>query len=445
MIKKLHLIIATFSFVGCAENPTTPMKPFENQRTYDIPGDKVIDLLGKGLPSFLAATSATPPKIEVKHDDTGVALIITNYKPKDDSYTQCFIAGEGLGSAVKRKNGLDHGVIAITLIPRAKGTVVRVLSAFDENHSVTAPGKVIGYVASPYGSGVVRDATMVDVGSHCYSTGIIQRSIFNMIQSKETSQGKSVNEIGETLVLDEEFNVGNDADGDGFKRYASRVKGYSEAQRKNLVNSTMNPQALFSARDANSLGVLYAKGLIVPKNEATAFKLFEKAATTESIGEPDGTTAARYNLGIMYEKGLGTIKNEPKALEFTQLAGGNNWPRGQVKLGYVYAKGLLGLKKDENKAAKLFTQVAVKHPQEGSYFVALRNLGYMYAQGLGVKSNDIVAYVCYKKIAFEGEAKAQKASDIIRVRMTEDQINEANSYLDNHTKFAQYLENNLYL
>jgi len=99
----------------------------------------------------------------------------------------------------------------------------------------------------------------------------------------------------------------------------------------------MNPRFSFSARDANNLGILYAKGLIVPKNEATAFKLFEKAAITESIGESNGTTAARFNLGIMYEKGLGTSKNEAKALEFTQLAGGNDWPRGQTKLGYLYA------------------------------------------------------------------------------------------------------------
>lgn len=442
MIKKICLIITTFSFIGCAGNPTEVMKPYENQRTYDIPGDKIIDMLGKGLPNFLTTTSATPPKIEVKHDETGVALIITNYKPKDDRYTQCFIADGG--GLLNRKNGLDHGVIAITLIPGSGGTIVRVLSAFNENHSVTAPGKVIGYVSSPYGGGVVRGTTTVDLGSHCYSTGIIQRSIFDLIQSKGVSQGKSVSDLGEALVLDEEFNVLVDGDGD-FKRYASSIKGYNEVQRKNLIKNTMNPQFIFSARNANTLGVMYAKGLIVSKNETAAFKLFEKAATAESIGEPDGTTAARFNLGIMYEKGLGTSKNEAKALEFTQLAGGNDWPRGQTKLGYLYAKGLLGLKKDETKAVKLFTQVVIKHPQEGSYFVALRNLGYMYAQGLGVKKNDVVAYVCYKTIAFQGEAKTQKASDIIRARMTDDQINEANSYLDSHTKFGKYIENSLYL
>lgn len=442
MIKKLCLIITTFSLVGCADNPTTPMKPFENQRTYDIPGDKIIDMLAKGLPNFLMTTSVTPPKIEAKRDETGVALIVTNYKPKDDSYTQCFIADGG--GLLNRRNGLDHGVIAITLIPGSRGTIVRVLSAFDENHSVTAPGKVVGYVSSPYGGGVVRDTTTVDLGSHCYSTGIIQRSIFDLIQSKEMSQGRSVSDIGETLVLDEEFNISNDADNKGFKRYVSRVKGYNEAQRNNLVKITMNARFSFSARDANNLGILYAKGLIVPKNVATAFKLFEKAATSESIGEPDGTTAARYNLAIMYEKGWGTTKNEAKALEFAELAGGNDWPRGQTKLGYLHAKGLLGLKKDETKAAKLFTQVVVKHPQDDSYFIALRNLGYMYAQGLGVQNNDIVAYVCYKTIAFEGEAKAQKTADIIRARMTDDQINEANSYLDSHPKFEKYLASNLY-
>lgn len=179
MFKRICLIITASGFIGCAGNPTEVMKPYENQRTYDISGDKIIDMLGKGLPNFLSTTSATPPKIEVKHDETGVALIITNYKPKDDSYTQCFIANGG--GLLNRKNGLDHGVIAITLIPGPGGTIVRVLSAFDENHSVTAPGKVIAYVSSPYGGGVVRGTTTVDLGSHCYSTGIIQRSIFDLI------------------------------------------------------------------------------------------------------------------------------------------------------------------------------------------------------------------------------------------------------------------------
>jgi len=69
----------------------------------------------------------------------------------------------------------------------------------------------------------------------------------------------------------------------------------------------------------------------------------------------------------------------------------------------------------------------------------------MYAQGLGVKKNDVAAYVCYKIIAYQGEAKAQKASDIIRAGMTDGQINEAGIYLNSDSKFAKYLENSLYL
>ncbi|MGB7814905.1 MAG: tetratricopeptide repeat protein [Methylotenera sp.] len=449
MIKKLCLSITVVSFIGCTGNPTvSSIKPFDKQRVYDIPGDKIIDQLGKALPNFLLSTSSTATKLNVERDETGVGLIITQYKPKDDSFTECYVPNGG--GLMNRKNGLNYGIIAIVLTPGQKGTTVQIKSTFNENRSVEVPGKVIGHVSTAYGGGTLRGPNeTANIGSSCYSTGIIERSIFDMIQTKTSGAGKADASLDEALVADDSFWFLPEYQ----KRYMESARGKGEAHFKDLVKSIMKPKYdfNFSANDANSLGMMYAEGVMVPKNYATAFKLFEKGATTRSVGQSDGTVACSHNLGFMYEKGIGTAKNDTKALDLYQQT--QNYARGQNKLGYLYAKGLLGLKKDEAKAAKLFTQVVAEGQgrDDKSYFIALRNLGYMYANGLGAKKNDVAAYTCYRKVALgDSDAKAQKAADVIRARMTDKQIQETNEFLKGDEYFANkyfnaYLEKSLYL
>ena len=113
-----------------------------------------------------------------------MALKITNYKPKDSSFTECTIASNG--GWANKWNGLDHGEIYIFLIPPGREqnyesapTNVKIFSKFDERYYAQVPGDVVGYV----GGYAVQGDAWVDKGSHCYSTGIIERSIFDLIQS----------------------------------------------------------------------------------------------------------------------------------------------------------------------------------------------------------------------------------------------------------------------
>ena len=183
MNRKLNIVIIAINFTTCSCAPFIPPK-IENQRPFDLSATQIIDMLGKSLPIFLEATSSKTPKIEVKKVQAspgkpGVALIITNYKPNDSSFTECTIANNGGWANIW--NGLDHGVIGIVLTPMgSKATYVEINSGFHENYSVRVPGEVVGYV----GGYAVQGTDWVDKGSHCYSTGIIERSIFDLIQSK---------------------------------------------------------------------------------------------------------------------------------------------------------------------------------------------------------------------------------------------------------------------
>lgn len=437
MLQKYILLVMVLGITGCAGD-SFKESAYENRRAYDMPAEHIVDTLQEKLPAFLKATSDKPPFVQVKRDDTGVLLLMP-YKPKDSSYTQCFVAkGRPWGS---KTLGLEYGVIAVVLTPGAKGTLVRIKSAFDENRTATVAGKVVGHVSSPYGTGVVRDTKEIDIGSHCYSTGVIERSIFDLVESGQAVRTKVTDQLDEALVLNEEFFLNGSGDG-SLESYMERVRTFDASRLNNAVNSTMNPRVHFSARTANNLGILHAKGQIFSKNEKTAFRLFEKAATADSPGEPDGKNAATGNLSIMYARGFGTVKNEAKALELLKSAARYDLD-AQTRLGFFQAKGMLGLEKDELKAAQLFGQVVMQKSPK-SQPIALRNLGYMFASGMGVKQNNIAAYTCYKLLAFGGEAKAQRAADVVRARLAESEILEANVYLNSDAKFKNYLLKNLY-
>lgn len=186
MAKKLIIIISTISISACLSTPFTPPKII-NQKTFDLSTPQIIDILEKKLPVLLASTSSKTPKIETKKyveispGNTGSALIVTNYKPNDSSLTECTIANNGGWANVW--NGLDHGMIGIVLTPHGYGsnaTRVQINSSFHENYSVKVPGEVVGYVRGY----AVQGTEWVDKASHCYSTGIIERSVFDLIQSK---------------------------------------------------------------------------------------------------------------------------------------------------------------------------------------------------------------------------------------------------------------------
>ncbi len=440
MIKKFTACILTVLISGCANRPVDAplnIKPFENQKTYDLPTNKVIDELGPKLDSYLKSTSATSPKIEVRNvsdefrDNKKRFLILaTDYSPKDSKLTVCR-GGRFWGDG---DNGLDHGVLGVILTAvNQSTTMVEVKTAFIENNNIEVRGKAIGYVRTPSGyTATVHKNENVDVGSHCYSTGEIEQTILGFIKHNPVAAENQQYRVEDRYAAD-------------INAYRNKInyliKEHNEAEIRQFATNLVTlefPPMDDELKEMNVLGVVFASGIHVKKDDAFAFKLFSKAVFTKNGQIRPESMDAVYNLGMMHESGRGTAKNTAKALEFYQTSAKAGVDLAQLKLGYLYANGLLGLNKDERKAAALFTKVA----QRELSLVAFYNLGLMYSQGLGVRKNEELAYICYKVLAQTGEGKAQASADAIGKNLTKVQLARAQDYLQSD-KYKRYLESGL--
>ncbi|MBD9357923.1 tetratricopeptide repeat protein [Methylomonas albis] len=190
-----------------------------------------------------------------------------------------------------------------------------------------------------------------------------------------------------------------------------------------------NREGLFA-----KLGVVYAMGYGVQKDEKAAVKWFTKAASY-ARNEHDGLFCesvhiAEYNLGVMYENGLGVTKNQATALEwYTKAEAGNN-SSAQLKMGYLYGTGSMGVKKDVSKPVSLFSKAnSTGYGPHRVKRIALRNLGFIANGGLGDQKDQIHAYVFYASAAREGDAESQAPADGIRATLTATQLGEAETLL----------------
>lgn len=112
----------------------------------------------------------------------------------------------------------------------------------------------------------------------------------------------------------------------------------SNAQVATTTSSPNNIEALI--KKANNydesaqyqLGVIYAKGIGVKKNEAEAIKWFKKAAS-------NGSSDAAFNLGLMYERGMGTPKNIKLAFKYYNDAALLADADAEYKVSIMYAYG----------------------------------------------------------------------------------------------------------
>ena len=133
------------------------------------------------LPALFNAISSKSPKIEEHESPDSSWFNVTEYELNDYNLIAC---GEGLVYPGILKSGGIH--IILDSNPSAKGTNVKIESEFHQELMTSVPGPVTGY-ASPVlgyaGSAYVMRGPdrLVDIGAHCYSTGLIERSILDLI------------------------------------------------------------------------------------------------------------------------------------------------------------------------------------------------------------------------------------------------------------------------
>ena len=160
------------------------------------------------------------------------------------------------------------------------------------------------------------------------------------------------------------------------------------------------------AAGQDSLGVCYARGHGVAKDDVQAAAWFRKAAD-------QGFAPAQELLGNCYLDGEGVPKDQEQAVSWYRKAAEQGQAGAQYTLGECYANGR-GVAKDFVQAVKWW-----RHASEQGYVLADYNLGGCYANGEGVAKDQIEAYAYWNQGTVE---YARKKLAALEKQMTAEQI-----------------------
>lgn len=129
-----------------------------------------------------------------------------------------------------------------------------------------------------------------------------------------------------------------------------------------------------SSEGAHRLALVHAQGLAgTPRNEGRALELFLKAAAA-------GHTRAQINLGILYMRGLGVPRDLVNARAWLEKAAASGDPQALYTLGRAMDEGSEQVAPDPVRAADLYRRAAEK----GHALAGLR-YGLALSEGVGIK------------------------------------------------------------
>jgi TPR repeat protein len=110
-----------------------------------------------------------------------------------------------------------------------------------------------------------------------------------------------------------------------------------------------------------------------------------------------GNAVAQFNLGVMYAGGMGVPKDDVEAVKWYRKAADQGVASAQCNLGFMYHQGK-GVPKDAVEAVKWYREAA----DQGDVR-AQSNLGFMYAEGRGVLKDEVEGYAWYNIAALSNE------------------------------------------
>ena len=142
------------------------------------------------------------------------------------------------------------------------------------------------------------------------------------------------------------------------------------------------------------LGLKYARGTGVTRDDALAARLFRRAAE-------QGNAEAQAALGFAYHLGRGVPQSDTEALKWLRKAAEQGQSGAQYNLGFAYFTGG-GVPQNDTEAVTWFRKAA-----EQGFAPAQNNLGAMYTRGRGVAQDFAQAVEWYRKAAEQGQPDAQ--------------------------------------
>ncbi|MEO5364053.1 MAG: sel1 repeat family protein [Magnetococcus sp. DMHC-8] len=161
----------------------------------------------------------------------------------------------------------------------------------------------------------------------------------------------------------------------------------------------------------NDLGMRYALGAGMPRDDQEAVKWFRKAAE-------QGDAEAQYNMGLMYARGQGVSQNDQEAMW---------WSRKAADQGYAKAQSLLGVMYEQLQGDPQAHQEAVKWYHRGAAQgepISQLKLGLLMEQGQGVPRDGVQALVWLYLAQSHGNADAKSHIDRIVKQLDTHQIAE---------------------
>ncbi len=132
-----------------------------------------------------------------------------------------------------------------------------------------------------------------------------------------------------------------------------------------------------------------------------------------------GLAAAQFNLGLLYANGQGVPKDDAQARQWYEKAAAQGHADAQVNLGIllVYGRGV----PQDYKMAVYWLRLSANQGND----LAQRKLGLMYERGDGVPQDYVQAYMWYNLGAANGAKRGAALRDALAKQMTPDQIDEA--------------------
>lgn len=167
------------------------------------------------------------------------------------------------------------------------------------------------------------------------------------------------------------------------------------AQKADYVNAVARFKKLSDKGDHNAtfaLAMLHQLGLGVDQSNEAARVLFEKAAASNHL-------SSQIELAKLIEK-----KEPQRALALFRKAGEAGQPVANLKLGYCYENGTLGVPKNPKLALSYYEKSA-----EAGMWFAKGELARCYDLGIGISPDASKATSLYREAASNGVAGAQLA------------------------------------
>jgi TPR repeat protein len=163
---------------------------------------------------------------------------------------------------------------------------------------------------------------------------IILAGIYKWVDEKGITHIGNDRAFGEKEIIDKQLNEGEKDHQD-----LNEESVLKEADTAFNSNNYTKALALLkpiaergNTRAQNGLGLIYGRGLGVPKDLRESFRWHQKAAE-------QGYGLAQYYLGLMFADGEGVLKDAVEGGKWVRKAAEKGVPAAQFDLGVMYAKG----------------------------------------------------------------------------------------------------------